>query len=169
MSRFVVLATVAGLLISASAGQNGAPAKPKLGPSGALLASWNEIGRKLIALAEDFTEDKYDFKPTAAQKSFAEQLLHVSGDNVSFADVAQGKKPTGDESRTHFDVPLSAPSTNSVHGQQLGAVNEIAAAAPPSEASSSKARLSWSSAASRTRLCTRPIRCRAGAQLQTFR
>jgi uncharacterized damage-inducible protein DinB len=53
-------------------------------------------------MAEDFPEDKYDFKPTPAQKSFAEQLLHVAGDNESFADVAQGKKPTGDESRAHF-------------------------------------------------------------------
>ena len=102
MSRFVVLATVAGLLISPAAGQNAAPAKPKLGPSAALVASWNEIGRKLIAMAEDFPEDKYDFKPTLAQKTFAEQLLHVASDNVSFADVAQGKKATGDESRGHF-------------------------------------------------------------------
>lgn len=102
MTRFVVLATVAGLLISPAVGQNAPPDKPKLGPSAALLASWNEVGRKLIAMAEDFPEDKYDFKPTPAQKSFAEQLLHVAGDNISFADVAQGKKATGDESRAHF-------------------------------------------------------------------
>ena len=102
MSRFLVFATVAGLLISPAVGQNAAPAKPKLGPSAALEASWNEIGRKLIAMAEDFPEDKYDFKPTPAQKSFAEQLLHVAGSNDLFTDVAQGKKPTDDESRAHF-------------------------------------------------------------------
>ena len=27
-----------------------------------VLDSWNEIGRKLTAMAEDFPEDKYDFK-----------------------------------------------------------------------------------------------------------
>jgi uncharacterized damage-inducible protein DinB len=102
MSRFLVLATVAGLFMSSALGQNAATAKPKLGPSAALLASWNEIGRKLVAMAEDFPEDKYDFKPTPAQKTFAEQLLHLAGDNVYFADVAQGKRPTGDESRPHF-------------------------------------------------------------------
>ena len=32
------------------------------------LPSWNEIGRKLIAMAEDFPEDKHDFKPTPAQR-----------------------------------------------------------------------------------------------------
>ena len=31
-------------------------------PSAALLKQWNEIGRKLIAMAEDFPEAKYDFK-----------------------------------------------------------------------------------------------------------
>jgi len=39
------------------------PADPELK---VVLDSWNEIGRKLIAMAEDFPEDKYDFKPTPA-------------------------------------------------------------------------------------------------------
>src|SRR5262245_53300577 len=52
------------------------PADPELKVA---LDSWNEAGRKLIAMAEDFPEDKYDFKPTPAQRSFAEQLLHAAG------------------------------------------------------------------------------------------
>src|SRR5215469_17488117 len=67
-----------------------------------VLDSWNEIGRKLIAMAEDFPEGKYDFKPTSAQRSFAEQLLHVAGSNDLFTQVAQGQKPVDDESRAHF-------------------------------------------------------------------
>jgi len=102
VSRFLVLTVVAGVLLSPALGQNAPVPKPKLGPSAALLASWNEIGRKLIAMAEDFPEDKYDFKPTPAQKTFAEQLLHMAGSNDFFTDVAQGKKPTDDESREHF-------------------------------------------------------------------
>ena len=35
--------------------------KPPGSPSTALLDNWNAIGRKLIAMAEDFPEDKYDF------------------------------------------------------------------------------------------------------------
>ena len=42
------------------------PADPE---SKVVLDSWNDIGRKLTALAEDFPEDKYDFKPTPAQRS----------------------------------------------------------------------------------------------------
>jgi uncharacterized damage-inducible protein DinB len=100
--RFLLIATIVGLSLPPAVGQNAAAPKPKLGPSAAVLASWNEIGRKLIAMAEDFPEDKYDFKPTPAQKSFAEQLLHVAGSNDLFTDVARGKEPTDDESREHF-------------------------------------------------------------------
>jgi uncharacterized damage-inducible protein DinB len=64
-------------------------------PSGsqAVLSQWNEIGRKLIAMAEDFPEDKYDFKPTPAQRTFGEQLLHAAGSMYYFTDPAQGQKP----------------------------------------------------------------------------
>jgi uncharacterized damage-inducible protein DinB len=62
-------------------------------PSQAVLAQWNEIGRKLMAMAEDFSEDKYDFKPVAAQRSFGEQLLHAASSMYYFTDVAQNQKP----------------------------------------------------------------------------
>lgn len=103
MSRILLVTAVASLLLSPAVGQNAsATPKPKLGPSAALLASWNEIGRKLIAMSEDFPEDKYDFRLTAAQRTFAEQLLHVAGSNDFFTDVVKGKKPKDDESREHF-------------------------------------------------------------------
>ena len=70
------------------------PADPELK---VVLDSWNEIGGKLIAMAEDFPEDKYDFKPTPAQRSFAEQLLHAAGANYFFIDPVIGKKPPAAE------------------------------------------------------------------------
>jgi len=66
-------------------------------PSQAVLESWNEIGRKLIAMAEDFPEDKYDFKPTPAQQSFAQRLLHAAGVNYFFTNLAMGQKPPDEE------------------------------------------------------------------------
>jgi uncharacterized damage-inducible protein DinB len=74
-----------------------APTKPALSPSQAVLDSWNDIARKLIAMAEDFPEDKYDFKPTPAQRSFAEQLLHAAGANYFFTNLALGQKPPAEE------------------------------------------------------------------------
>jgi ABC-type antimicrobial peptide transport system permease subunit len=40
---------------------------------------WNNIGNKLIAMAQDFPEDKYDFKVQKDQRTFAQTLLHVAG------------------------------------------------------------------------------------------
>ena len=71
--------------------------KPAVGPSQALLDNWNDIGRKLIAMAEDFPEDKYDFKPTPSQRSFAEQLLHAANANSFFTNPATGIKPPAEE------------------------------------------------------------------------
>jgi uncharacterized damage-inducible protein DinB len=73
------------------------PVKPADPPSKVVLDTWNDVGRKLIAMAEDFPEDKYDFKPTPAQRSFAEQLLHAAGANYFFTNLAMGQKPPAEE------------------------------------------------------------------------
>ena len=62
-----------------------------------MLEAWNYVGKKLIAMAEDFPEDKYDFKPTPAQRSFAEQLLHAAGSNYFLTNLAMGQKPPAEE------------------------------------------------------------------------
>jgi len=90
-----------GLLSITAAAQN-ASAKAALSPSQAVLTLWNDVGRKLIAMAEDFPEDKYEFKPAPAQRSFADQLLHVAGSNDFFTQVAKGQKPLDDESGGHY-------------------------------------------------------------------
>ena len=78
--------------------------KPPDSPSKVLLDSWNDVGRKLIAMAEDFPEDKYDFKPNAAERSFAEQLLHAAVNvNYFVNNLAKGVKPTtGDVKRADY-------------------------------------------------------------------
>src|ERR1700682_3868799 len=86
----VVLAGCASLFLA-----NAKSEGPKAAPSAsqAVVSQWNEIGRKLIAMAEDFPEDKYDFKPTPAQRTFAEQMLRVTASMYYFTDPAQGQKP----------------------------------------------------------------------------
>ena len=84
------------------------PPKAAAGISQAVLEQWNDIGRKLIAMAEDFPEDKYDFKPTPAQRSFAEQLLHAAGANYFFINVASGQKPPDQEDPTRAKYKTKA-------------------------------------------------------------
>ena len=69
------------------------PPKPALSPSQAVLESWNDIGKKLIAIAEDMPEDKYDYKPNPDSRTFVAQLIHASASMYYFTDTAQGKKP----------------------------------------------------------------------------
>jgi uncharacterized damage-inducible protein DinB len=73
------------------------PIKPPDPPSKVVVDSWNDIGRKLIAMAEDFPEDKYDFKATPAERTFAENLLHVAGANYYFTNAVTGSKNKVDE------------------------------------------------------------------------
>lgn len=82
--------------------------KPQPTPSQILLAQWNDIGRKLTAMAEDFPEDKYDFKPVKEERSFAEQLLHVAGSNYYFTNIAQGLKPPSQESESRAKYKTKA-------------------------------------------------------------
>ena len=87
----VALFAVAALPLPAQDARKDA-IKPAVSPSQAVLESWNDIGRKLIAMAEDFPEDKYDFRPSPAERSFAEQLLHAANANYIFTKLALGQK-----------------------------------------------------------------------------
>ena len=79
--------------IAQDAMKKNTPVKPADPELKVVVNSWNDIGRKLIAMAEDFPEDKYDYKPTPAQRSFAEQLLHAAGANYYFTNPVMGQKP----------------------------------------------------------------------------
>jgi len=67
--------------------------KPATSPSEALLKQWNEIGRKLIDMAEDCPENKYEFKVAPSTRTFAERLIHAAAANYYFTNLALGEKP----------------------------------------------------------------------------
>ena len=79
-----------------------------------MLERWNDIGNKLIAMAQDFPEDKYDYKLQKDQRTFALNLLHaaaldfvlirrVSGSSLG-PDFGEGDNPTRDAFKTKADV-----------------------------------------------------------------
>ena len=104
LTKFMGTVFAVTLLTGFSAAQASTQApKPPESPSKVLLDSWNDVGRKLIAMAEDMPEDKYDSKPTPAQRTFAEQLLHAAGANYFFINPAKGEKPPeGDPKRADY-------------------------------------------------------------------
>ena len=90
-------------------GGSSAP-KPVSSPSQAVLDQWNDIARKLNAMAEDFPEDKYDFKAAPTVKTFAERLIHAAHANYFFTNLVRGEKapamddPKREEYKTKADV-----------------------------------------------------------------
>jgi uncharacterized damage-inducible protein DinB len=111
---FAVVLLVTGMSLKPAYAQEmpkkDATPKPALSPSENLLQQWNDIGRKLIAMAEDFPEDKYDFKPTPAVHSFAERLIHAAHANQFFINAVAGQKmpemddPKRDQFKTKAEV-----------------------------------------------------------------
>src|SRR3984957_16864394 len=93
--------------------QNQAPT-PARSRADETLERWNDIGNKLIAMAQDFPEDKYDYKLQKDQRTFAQNLLHqaafdyvvmraVSGSNLG-PDFGKGDNPSRDVFKTKADV-----------------------------------------------------------------
>jgi uncharacterized damage-inducible protein DinB len=92
----VLILACCSLGISAHAqemGKKEAAPKPAPSPSQAVLEQWNDIGRKLIAMAEDLPEDKYDFKAAPTVRTFAERLIHAAHANYFFTNIVLGQKP----------------------------------------------------------------------------
>lgn len=48
-------------------------------PISAFLEKWENSKKYLLEIAEAMPEEKYTFKPTEREMSFAEQLLHIKG------------------------------------------------------------------------------------------
>jgi hypothetical protein len=97
-----------------NASQAQQPPAPAASRSDELLQQWNAIGNKLVAMAKDFPEDKYDYKLQKDQRTFALNLLHaaaldfvlirrISGTNVG-PDFGEGDNPTRDAFKTKADV-----------------------------------------------------------------
>jgi pimeloyl-ACP methyl ester carboxylesterase len=112
-SSFAVV--VVTLLASMSQAQTqNQPPRPAPSRSEEMLERWNDIGNKLIAMAQDFPEDKYDFKVQKGQRTFAQNLLHaaaldfvlirgVSGSNLG-PDFGEGDNPSRDVFKTKADI-----------------------------------------------------------------
>jgi uncharacterized damage-inducible protein DinB len=84
------------------------PPKPPLSASAEVLEQWNEIGRKLIAIAEDLPEDKYEYKPNADSRTFRGVLLHVCASMYYFTDPVLNKKPRYADDPKPADVKVNS-------------------------------------------------------------
>ena len=110
----VTLLAAVGMSLHSQAQTQNQPPSPARSRSDEMLDRWNDIGNKLIAMAQDFPEDKYDFKVQKDERTFALNLLHaaaldfvlirrISGSNVG-PDFGDGDNPTRDAFKTKADI-----------------------------------------------------------------
>jgi uncharacterized damage-inducible protein DinB len=58
-----------------------------------LQNDWSRTRDQIINVADAMPEDKYSFKPTPAQRSFGEQLMHIVQIDMALMGTLGGKTP----------------------------------------------------------------------------
>ena len=79
--------------------------------SGDLLTDWRQQKRMMMGIAEAMPEETFSFKPTEAQRTYAEQILHIAGANVYLMGHLGGSAAAPDVDRTDFKV-FGLPATS---------------------------------------------------------
>src|SRR6185295_14295129 len=91
----VVPLVVSAFVMSGSGIAHAQAPKPDQTMRDVLLKQWSDIGEKVVQLAEQFPEDKYEFRPVAGVRTFGDQLRHVAFWNGFVAKTARGEKADG--------------------------------------------------------------------------
>jgi uncharacterized damage-inducible protein DinB len=105
---FLCVATTSVYGQSQSESQASRPARSRAEET---LEVWNAIGNKLVAMAQDFPEDKYDFKLQKDERTFAENLLHVAAVDYDMMRAASGSNMGPDFGKNKHNPPREAYKT----------------------------------------------------------
>ena len=66
-------------------------------PAKSFAAQFEDVNRRLLAMAKDFPEDKYGYRATPEVRSFGEVIVHVASGNAYAAKAGRGEKAKWDE------------------------------------------------------------------------
>jgi hypothetical protein len=89
--------------------------------SGDLVTDWQQQKRTMMAIAEAMPESAFSFKPTEAQRTYAEQILHIAGANVYLMQHLGGTAAAPDVDTTDFKVFGLPATSKAVVLEALGA------------------------------------------------
>jgi DinB superfamily len=103
-SLVLVAVAAAGVSYRGYAQPQNQPPRPAASRAAETLATWNDVGNKLVAMAQDFPEDKYDFKVEKDQRTFAQNLLHVAGVDYVLMRTISGSNIGPDLGRDVKDI-----------------------------------------------------------------
>lgn len=91
--RFTSCIAALACLPCIAAAQSSTPASPDAATSpvaSAFVMNMHSEGRNLVAAAEEMPADKYSFRPTPAQMSFGQIVLHLAAGNDTFCSNLVG-------------------------------------------------------------------------------
>jgi hypothetical protein len=89
------LAGYASIILMASALAQAQSNPPTAAES--LGGSFADITRKVLAMAKDFPEEKYNFRLKPEMRSFGEVIVHIASGNAFGAKAGRGEKVKWDE------------------------------------------------------------------------
>jgi len=94
MSPKSVFTTVLFLVVLAlpAFAQNALPPTPEV-----VRGRFISINRKILTMAKDFPEDKYDFRLKPEMRSFREVIVHIAGGNIYAAKAGRGENVAWDD------------------------------------------------------------------------
>src|SRR5436853_4799714 len=107
----VTLLAALGMSLHSQAQTQNQPPSPARSRSDEMLDRWNHIGNKLIAMAKDFPEDKYDFKVQKDERTFAENLLHIAAVDYDLLRLVSGSKVGPDFGKDAHNPPRDTYKT----------------------------------------------------------
>jgi hypothetical protein len=84
-------ALLLGFACTAHAQESSQPKAPQT-PTQAVLENWNDVGTRLITMAQDWPEEKYTYKLNPAVRTFQEVILHIAGSNYDLLNHLAGSK-----------------------------------------------------------------------------
>jgi uncharacterized damage-inducible protein DinB len=86
------VACIFGLMAVLTRGQT-----PARTPAESVAGLFASVNRNLLEMAEDFPQDKYNYRVTPEVRSFGEVIVHVLSGNVYAAKAGRGEKVNWDE------------------------------------------------------------------------
>lgn len=93
LAVLMIVACTGPILTQGQASPATTPTQAQTGLAADVRGEWNLAGKRLLEMAQDFPEAKFDYRPTPEVRTFAEQILHATAASAVFIDIAQGIKP----------------------------------------------------------------------------
>lgn len=87
-----VLGVFVGLALSAAVVQN-----PPRSAADSVRGHFTSVNRRVLEMAKDFPEDKYDFRLKPEMRSFGAVIVHIASGNLYAAKAGRGENVNWDE------------------------------------------------------------------------